>query len=806
MIEVNANLGDLSDVDLTTKLPSNNDSLTYDSKSSKWIPVPVGAGVVSSGPGSTYTIELDRWKINNDGTHSAGTTKGINDALGWAKAQGYNHVFLKNGTYALQADPSTLNCIVLYSNFHFEMENGCVLKLDANSSPYYNIFLLKGLSNTKLTGGKIIGDRPSHIYQIGVKFVRGGVNPDGSLNDDPNFIRSETIDRYANPGLLSKFRLWSIDGVTASGYNFYQYKDTVSSSTFVNYRNNGLFAPSAPTGRGWFDVIDKANKMVFTINIASSPLTDEQLAQINAKVDNESWTHEWGEGISISGSNYVEISDVEICDCTGDAIITTILDHREDPSLYTQEEMGSHIYIHDCDLHNCRRQGISLAGSNDTYIYNNNIHNIGQADDGTVDGTQPMFGIDIESMWSETNIPTWRPELNQIGFELNTRIYVYNNYIHSNQNGHFVNADGINVTIEGNTFEGWNVGGITSYSANWYVKYLNNTFISTELMVQGDNFVNGADCRGANIKLFDISGAYIQNCHIQNGTFYGYEANGYFGTPAKVDVPSGVFTYTAPHGMGNGAKVCFEQWVGTVPTGISVDKLYYTVNVTSTSFQVAENKSGTPVAINDAGVGGFNISRYNYGRVYISDIVVERDWLDSTTTGETRFNLTLSGGVVKNVTAKNADMTVVAVENYVGRPNTLDGITVIEDTAIFGACILTNGTFIRTKTKAMGGDVYFGQNNPLFSRKVIASNCMFQNVQVRFEGNATNNNSTYLNCLIDKSDNNYSSALTSSYLEDTSIGFHWLTQPNSMTIAKCVFKNVTTATNASTLMIDNTTI
>lgn len=91
------------------------------------------------------------------------------------------------------------------------------------------------------------------------------------------------MDRYANPGLLKTFRLWSISGVTASGYSFYQYKDTVSSSTLVGSRTNGQFAPAAPTGRGWFADIGNANKMIFVIDTTSSPLNDAQIAQINAK-------------------------------------------------------------------------------------------------------------------------------------------------------------------------------------------------------------------------------------------------------------------------------------------------------------------------------------------------------------------------------------------------------------------------------------------------------------------------------------------------------------------------------------------
>ncbi|SFL10978.1 Right handed beta helix region [Paenibacillus sp. 1_12] len=808
---IKANLGDLDDIDLISKLPSNNDILTFDSTKSKWIPkTPDAPPVVPPVPNGTstamdYVIELKRWNIKNDGTDSAGTTKGINDALLWANSQGYNHILLPMGTYKLKINNSSFSCIIMYSNMHFQMADGCILQLETNSSPWYRVFDVTGVTNAKISGGQIIGDKKTHIYQLGVKFVRGGVDADGSLNNNPNFIRSEIVDRYDNPGLLKAFRLWSISGITTTGYSFYQYKDTISKSTLVGSRTNGLFAPAAPTGRGWFAEIDGANKMIFVIDITASPQTDAQIAQISAKVDSQNYTHEWGQGIEIKGSNNVEIEHIDISNCTGDAISTGWLIYKLNAADYQQSEMGSHIYIHSCDLHHCRRQGISLGGSNDIGICNNKIHHIGKADDGiTEDGTAPMFGIDIESIWSETNIPTWRPELNQTGLELNTRIYIKDNYIYTNSRGHFVNVDGINVVLANNTFEGTNVGGISSYSNNWYVKYLNNTFIGCELVVSGDNFVNGAVCNNGNIKVADLTGAVITNCQIKNGQFYGASLYGYFGIP-KVDVASGTFSYAAPHGMGNGARISFEQWIGKVPSGISVDKLYYTVGITPNSFQVSDSLNGKPIAITDAGVSGFNISRFNYGRCYISNIVVERDWRTDNALAK-NFNLIITGGVVTNITVKNYDIDISTPENYAGRPNTIDGVTLIEGAANFEGCNLSNGKFLRAKTGRIGGDITFGTYTNGLLRTIVANNCLFQNVAVNFEGNVTSSNSTFMNSTVRKTDNAAASIVTNCYFNNVQIALHWLTKDKAMTIAKCVFNNVSTDTNSSTRMIDNTTL
>ncbi len=804
--EFDGGLKELNDVDLTTNLPQENDVLSYDGTNSQWVPKPIKIPETQSTTiSNSYVIDLDSWNIKNDGTNPVDTTNGINNALVWAKSQGFNHVVLPSGAFKLIIDSTTFSCLVMQSGIHFQMADECILELETNSSPWYKVFEVKGVKNAKISGGKIIGDKNSHIYELGVKFSRGGINTDGSLNDDPDYIRSEIIDRYENPGLLRAFRLWDISEISAPGYSFYQYKDIVSSSTFVNYRTNGEFAPAAPTGRGWFAGIEDCNKMVFVIDISSSPITDNEIAEISAKVDGQNYTHEWGNGIEITGSNHIEIENIEISDCTGDAIFTGWLDYHENPDDYTQEQMGQHIYIHGCNLHHCRRQGISLTSSNDTYIYNNKIHHIGFAEDGvTVDGTSPMFGIDIESMWSESNIPTWRPERGQTGLELNTRIYIYNNYIYKNYRGHFVNADGINVVIENNTFEGSNVGGISSYPENWYVKYLNNTFIGCEFVVRGDNFVNGAVCNNGNIKLMDLAGAVIKDCKIKDGHFYGSSSYGYFGTP-EVNVDNGRFTYNSEHGMGNGAKICFEQWAGKVPSGISVDKLYYTINVTPLSFQVAESLDGTPVTITDTGEAGFNISRYNYGRCYISDVYIERDWRSDNSLSP-NFRVTLTGGVVKNVTVKNYDIRINVPGNYAGRPITVEGITLIEGTASIEGCHLSDSNFLRIKTSRIGGDIYLGSNNTEHTRRINLENCLFQNVGVNFDGNVLNNRSTFLNSTIRKIDNEAKSILTYCYIEDSQINLQWLTKERAMTVARCIFNNVSTNINASTILIDNVDI
>ncbi|SEC07154.1 chitobiase/beta-hexosaminidase C-terminal domain-containing protein [Paenibacillus sp. GP183] len=62
MIEVNANLRDLNDVDLTTNLPSNNDLLAYNSNTSKWVPI------ILSGKLEPQYVVKDAWSTT--GSHN----------------------------------------------------------------------------------------------------------------------------------------------------------------------------------------------------------------------------------------------------------------------------------------------------------------------------------------------------------------------------------------------------------------------------------------------------------------------------------------------------------------------------------------------------------------------------------------------------------------------------------------------------------------------------------------------------------------------------------------------------------------
>ncbi|MNY14844.1 hypothetical protein D3C86_1480330 [compost metagenome] len=229
------------------------------------------------------------------------------------------------------------------------------------------------------------------------------------------------------------------------------------------------------------------------------------------------------------------------------------------------------------------------------------------------------------------------------------------------------------------------------------------------------------------------------------------------------------------------------------------------VNSTANSFQISESVNGAIVKVTDTGTAGFNVSRFNYGRCFISDVVVERDWRNDNALSP-NFQLLLTGAVLRNITVKNYEIDVRSPANYVGRPNVIDGITLIEGGANFESVNVMNGTFMRAKTGILGGDIALGSNDARYKRKISFENCLFQNVGVNYNGNVTNHRSTLLNVSIGKTDSTNIAIITNSYMENTKINLRWLTYVNSVTIAGCTFNNVISDINANTRLLNNITL
>ena len=99
------------------------------------------------------------------------------------------------------------------------------------------------------------------------------------------------------------------------------------------------------------------------------------------KLTSQYGTHEFGNGITLSGVKNAKITSMTIKYMIGDAIGAGGSDI-------------SNTTIDKCDLSYCRRQGISIFDSDTTIVKNTKIYKIGTNE--RIIGTLPMFGIDIE--------------------------------------------------------------------------------------------------------------------------------------------------------------------------------------------------------------------------------------------------------------------------------------------------------------------------------------------------------------------------------------------------------------------------
>lgn len=197
---------------------------------------------------------------------------------------------------------------------------------------------------------------------------------------------------------------------------------------------------------------------------------------------NNGTTNEFGHGIDLAGSQNIDINNLEIKDMTGDGIYIT--NKQVNMKDYNSEK----VKIQNCDIHDCRRQGISVIVADGVEIYNNEIHDI--------NGTNPQSCIDLETGGKESKIEHVKIYNNKlyssktnIALQISKNVYeilIYNNEI----NGSIKTYNAENeINIYKNTINNGGIIGVLSKSniedEKYYVKkirveynILKNSYIS----------------------------------------------------------------------------------------------------------------------------------------------------------------------------------------------------------------------------------------------------------------------------------------------------------------------------------------
>ena len=312
---------------------------------------------------TTYVIDLAQFSISNNNTNANTTTKGINSALVYAKSKNYKKVQLPAGHYAI--DTSVKNPIVLTDGtktwthnrqgiaMQSDMElilDGAILQIVPCEDPYYSILTISNCTNSKITGGTILGDRETHDYGLRInqnsdELESGSFDTTTGLPiDNPTQVRTKNfIDNFKNEALPNEFYLSVLEKTT---------KNTVDGGVryIYCYDKDENYLGITIGGNGF---ISKAILQPNTSKIKVSFKDEKRLDAIYYITKRLVYfTYEFGSGIIIADSKDITLSNIIVKDCIGDCICTLA------PPL---KVVVSNLSINNCTLENSRRQGISVS-------------------------------------------------------------------------------------------------------------------------------------------------------------------------------------------------------------------------------------------------------------------------------------------------------------------------------------------------------------------------------------------------------------------------------------------------------------
>jgi len=437
-----------------------------------------------------YTIDILSYDIYNDGTHASETTAGINQALVAAKQAGYEKVYLlTSGTYLITGNNSNQNypCtngIQMLDNIEFVLGSDVELKLETTYYPAYSIIACNNISNVKIKGGKITGDLDTHVFSLTSTFESGALDASGAASVDATRIRStDFIDSSTYPSffIFNTLKVFKNNSITPSTYEIDFY---TSDDVFISKQTAKVFTTDT--------ISIPATAVKFKLVIAQADYTN---CSVDVR-DGTFYSHEFGYGIDCRAANDITIEGVEVSKCTGDGIFTGAMTIE---SIVTN---GTNINVLRCNIHHCRRQGISPCGQIGGEIAFNEIHDIGGS---TFEiGTAPMYGIDIE------------PD----GNASVENVIIHNNKFYNNYAGDVINFSGNNITVDDN--EGTNnfclgFGSQSKFTRN---KIIGDGITTNSSANVKDNIIEGNYISSGSIVLGITTRTKICNNIILNGQIY----------------------------------------------------------------------------------------------------------------------------------------------------------------------------------------------------------------------------------------------------------------------------------------------
>ncbi|MBQ5608404.1 MAG: right-handed parallel beta-helix repeat-containing protein, partial [Oscillospiraceae bacterium] len=464
---------------------------------------------------SSYVLELLKYGISSDGSNAESTTKGINQAIADAVANGYSTIVFPKGEYLIAAESQIEITGQLTVDF-----NNSVLRKEANANASYVMVNISGDHNV-VKNATLYGDRETHDYSSGGTHEWGiGID----ITADSRFTVIENVDIFDTTGY----------GINTSVMHnqIEPIRDRPLEAGCYDTSTGELVESTTHTVLGYtLDITDSAIKNDMFIlggngycaHGIAEPLTfymsfyDENETYIGFSrayrlydnVDLESLLY-W----------YPTLRYIKFSIENTDTETSVTLELR---SSYTSDD----ITIKNCEIARCRTLGIAITGGKRILVENVSIHDIG--------GAAPGYGVDIED-----------------GYQLNQYIVFRSCEFYNNKFGDIIVAKARDVLVENCRFQGFQrpeggtavPQGISAYGTITS-KFVVRDCVFTETSVGGESFYlyncmlmrctgcegDFTECKFYGGSIFCIHGATLNRCYLngvttrsRNGNYACYDS------------------------------------------------------------------------------------------------------------------------------------------------------------------------------------------------------------------------------------------------------------------------------------------
>jgi hypothetical protein len=311
-----------------------------------------------------------------------------------------------------------------------------------------------------------------------------GVCPDDQTKADSNARKISDALQWAASNNLYDVKLqrgtYYINGVLSEAGGI-----GVPSNINLDLNQSTLIQPS--NGAQWYGIFHLDGSK--NVTICNGKLIGDRNTHDYVTIP---YSHEFGMGVICWAVENVCLSNLDISQMTGDAIL--VYGNGYDTPSADGGTISRNILITGCTLSYCRRQGITVSGAQSVEISYNDINHIS--------GTAPQCGIDLEGEhdWLVSNIYIHDNSFSSIEtaavlFHRNAeKCNLSNNYIEGKLSVYY----GKDITITGNTI----VDGAI---------YLTNTPEVYNTMIEYNNFVNSFVSSSIN------TNTVVQNNTMDNG-------------------------------------------------------------------------------------------------------------------------------------------------------------------------------------------------------------------------------------------------------------------------------------------------